>query len=554
MAMDSEADPDLDDGQLATLARFGTSELVAVGDVVYRVGDAAYDLVIVESATVQVIREATPGEDEAVVFTRGPRGFLGEMNLLTGQSVYLTARVIHPGRIRRIATAQVRRILVEDAELGDLVLRALMARREMLKREVTHTLDIVGDGTSPETMALRTFAARMSLPHAWFDSTSLTGLALMRQADLTSAHLPAVVLPQEVITSATPGRVAERLGLSFRASDQVIDLLVVGAGPAGLAAAVYAASEGLVTTLLDTIGPGGQAALSPRIENYLGFPHGLSGAELTGRATAQAMKFGAQLFAPCDVVELDTAGECPIAVLTDGTRIPARAVVVASGARYKALDIQRWREFEEAGNIHYAATELEVKPYASQPVTVVGGANSAGQAALFLASRGSRVDLVVRGASLGARMSNYLVVRLRSHPLIYVHTQTQVSALHGQDQLAEVTLTHDESGIAEIRPSQGLFCFIGAVPATSWLTSVGLDEDGFVLTDAQVVEAGLGEQWPAAGRAPLPFETSVPGVFAAGDVRHGSMKRVAAAVGEGAGAVSSVHAAIGFRYEGPPVA
>jgi thioredoxin reductase (NADPH) len=553
LAMASEADPELNDGQLATLARFGTSELVAAGDVVYRTGEVANDLVIVESAAVEIVREATPGEDETVVFTRGPRGFLGEVNLLTGQVVYLTARVTVPGHIRRISPAQFRRVLAEDADLGELLLRALMARREVLKTNVPHMLDIIGDGRSPQTMALRTYAARMSLPHAWFDSSSPTGLALMRQADLTIAHLPAVVLPQEVIPAATPGRVAERLGLSFSASDQVIDLLVVGAGPAGLAAAVYAASEGLVTTLLDSIGPGGQAALSPRIESYLGFPHGLSGAELTGQATAQAMKFGAQLFAPCDVVGLDTAGECPTAVLSDGTRIASRAVVIASGAHYKALSIPRWREFEEAGCILYSATELEVKPYASRPVTVVGGANSAGQAALFLASRGSHVDLVIRGSSLGARMSDYLVARLRSHPLISVHTQTQVSALYGHDRLSDVTLTDNASGNSELRPSHGLFCFIGAVPATSWLTSVALDEDGFVFTDAQVVEANLGEQWSAIGRAPLPFETTVPRVFAAGDVRHGSMKRVAAVVGEGASAVSSVHSAIGFRYEGPHV-
>jgi thioredoxin reductase (NADPH) len=333
---------------------------------------------------------------------------------------------------------------------------------------------------------------------------------------------------------------SQHLGLTYRRTPKgVADLTIVGAGPAGLAAAVYGASEGLETVLLDAVATGGQAAASSRIENYMGFPFGLSGAALTGRAAVQALKFGAHLGSPCGVVSLRSSGPCDhVVTLTDGVEIPTRTVLVATGAAYRNLPLDRWPEFVGAG-IYYAATDLEAHAVSGLPVTVVGGANSAGQAAVYLARRAAHVTLVVRGGDLSAKMSNYLVDRILADPRITVRTATEVTALAGGGRLEEITLTGRESGDSAACGCFGLFCFIGATPATEWLSDVALDRAGFIPTDLQ-----LGDRWTGAGRDPLPFETSVPGVFAAGDVRSESMKRVAAAVGEGASAVRSVHQAL----------
>jgi thioredoxin reductase (NADPH) len=311
-----------------------------------------------------------------------------------------------------------------------------------------------------------------------------------------------------------------------------------------LAAAVYAASEGLCTALLDAFGPGGQAASSSRIENYLGFPSGISGAQLAERAETQALKFGAQFSTPCEIVALEI-DEHLHAVLSDGEDIPTRALIIASGARYRSLPLERWTEFVGAG-IFYAATELEARSCADGPVTVVGGGNGAGQAALFLASFGCEVTVAIRRPEIESGMSRYLVDRLLANPRITVRGGTEVTRLGGEHALESISITGPAGEISD-QACGGLFCFIGAEPATSWLTGVALDDHGFVRTDVDITSDELGETWSALGRRPLPFESSVPGVFAVGDVRHGSMKRVAAAVGEGASAVRSVHTAIGAR-------
>jgi thioredoxin reductase (NADPH) len=306
---------------------------------------------------------------------------------------------------------------------------------------------------------------------------------------------------------------------------------------------VYGASEGLTTVVLDAVGPGGQAAASSRIENYLGFPSGISGAELAERAESQALKFGARLSTPCEIVALGI-DEHLRALLADGTDIPTRALIIASGARYRSLPLERWDEFAGAG-IFYAATELEARSCADGPVTVVGGGNGAGQAALFLASCGCEVTVAIRRPEIESGMSRYLVDRLLANPKITVRGGTEVTRLDGEHLLESISLA-GPAGQNE-QACRGLFCFIGAEPATGWVNGVALDAHGFVRTDVQLTSDELGETWSALGRRPLPFETSVPGVFAVGDVRHGSMKRVAAAVGEGASAVRSVHTAVGVR-------
>lgn len=543
-----QAFPVLTDDQRARLCAYGTSEPVSVGDTLFRPGDLTYDLVLIQQGVIDIVSAATSDAPEEIVVQHKAGAFLGELNLLTGQRVYLTARVSEAGAVCRVSADSFRRLMAEDPELSDLLLKAFLARREYLRDSAAaRNIEIVGSSLSASALALRTYAARQRLPHLWFDSETVEGKAVMSAADLTAPDLPAVLTPGRILRHATPGELAEHLGLSYhRSADKAVDLVVIGGGPAGLAAALYGASEGLQTVLIDAVATGGQAAASSRIENYLGFPSGVSGVELTGRATIQALKFGAELSSPCKAASLDCNGGQLRVVLEDGTDIVTRSAIIATGARYRALPLQRWSEFEGAG-IYYAATELEARVCGNQPVAVIGGANSAGQAALYLASRDSAVNLVVRGGDLYAGMSSYLAERLLAEPRVTIHTNTEVTALDGDASLSRISLINRATGEANDAACKGLFCFIGAVPATDWLTSIALDGDGFVRTDVQLGDADLGEIWANMGRRPLPFETNVPAVFAAGDVRSGSMKRVAAAVGDGSSAVRSVHAALGAR-------
>ncbi len=535
------ATPRLSPEHAARLRTYGSPEPLTAGQRLFGPGDAAYDLLLVDTGEVHVVAPAVADAPEAPIVRFGPGEIVGELSLLTGEAPVLIGRVARSGRAHRVRAEGLRRLMDEDPELSDLLLRAFVARRARLSASAARrTTTIVGPPRAKETLALRTYAERLSLMHEWIDSGSVHGRALLRATGLQPADLPAVFLPMALLTQATPGDLAQALGLVAVAQlTETVDLVVVGAGPAGLAAAVYGASEGLDTVLLDREGPGGQAAASARIENYLGFPSGLSGADLTGRAAVQALKFGARLSAPCAVAALDRSGRELRVRLNDDTEFSARAAIVATGARYRTLDLDRWDDYVGSG-IYFAATELEARACAGAPVTVVGGANSAGQATLFLASKGCAVTLAVRGPALGRSMSAYLVDRIRAEARIDVRLSAEVTELRGDAELREVRL-----GDGAPQPCAGLFCFIGAEPETGWLAGLATDDDGFLRTDAQLAAADLGEQWRTLGRRPLPFECSAPGVFAAGDVRSGSMKRVAAAVGEGASAVRSVHAAIG---------
>lgn len=527
--------PMLTDAQWKRLCSFGTPHDVAAGEYIFRSGDRDYDLILIESGTVEVVRDSLWWIDEAVIASMGPRSFVGELGLLNGQGAFLSARMTAPGRVLRVTRADLRRLMAEDDELCDLVLHALWARRESLRKgPAALTLKLVGPASSRDFLALRRFAERLDLAHVAVELPpgelgSLTG------HDLTVDDLPVAFIQGEPILRATPGMVAERLGLSYQANgDEIVDLVVVGGGPAGLAAAIYGASEGLSTVLLDAVAPGGQAAATSRIENFLGFPFGVSGGNLIGQACLQALKFGVRVYAPCEAVKLEPAGDLLDVTLTDGRIIRARTAIVTAGAAYRRLDLDRWSDFERSG-IYYAATQLELRQVIDSPVVVVGGANSAGQASLYLAANGCPVRLVVRGSDLGTRMSSYLVDRLMEDPRVEVHTGSSVTGLDGGEFLERVSI--DSVGTVDAR---GLFCFIGAEPATTWLTELDRDAGGFLRTGTDIAAQSLA-QWQMLGREPLPFETSIPRVFAAGDVRRGSMKRVAAAVGEGSSAVASVH-------------
>ncbi|GAA1959522.1 FAD-dependent oxidoreductase [Agromyces allii] len=532
--------PEPTDEQWGRMLRYGAPTATQAGDVLFAAGDRWYDLVLVESGAVDIVREPLKWIEETRIATLGPRSFAGELGLLNGQRAFLTARVSEPGVVHRIDHAALQRMMAEDDELCDLMLRTLWARREQLRRgPAAWTLKIIGSGRSRDAVALRRYAERLDLVHTWVDIDDPEVATAYSNHGFSLADLPVAIVQGENLPNATPGELAELLGLAYAAEDDAtVDLAVVGAGPAGLAAAIYGASEGLQTVLLDAVAPGGQSSATSRIENYLGFPFGVSGDDLTAQASLQAIKFGVHVIAPCEAVRLDPGAGLLELTLADGAVVRARAVVVTTGVAYRSLDLERWKEFEGAG-IHYAASTLELRQVAGGEVVVVGGANSAGQAALALAASGCRVRLVVRADDLGRQMSSYLVDRITEDGRIDVHTGTQVTGLDGGGTLERVTLGGATDQTVECR---GLFCFIGAEPATEWLGGLERDDEGFVHTGADVV--GLGNDWRALGRMPLPFETSIPRVFAAGDVRRGSMKRVAAAVGEGSSAVASVHRAL----------
>jgi thioredoxin reductase (NADPH) len=534
---DADAFPVLSKAQLLEMSPFGTEQSTVAGQLLFEAGEASYDLFVLLEGAAEIVR--LDGADAVVIASYGPGGFAGELNLLTGQRRSLSCRVTEVGRVLVIEQAEFRRLMSVRPALAEIIFNALVARREVLRSgEGAQAIRIVGSRYSPEAMSLRAFAEHSHLAHAWIDledaedpDAALAGMGLRRE------DIPAVLTATETLRRPSPATFAEHLGLTFSPTPgYVFDLVVVGSGPAGLAAAVYGASEGLRTVSLDAVAVGGQAGSSSRIENYAGFPNGISGEDLTGRAAVQAMRLGARLNAPCEVVGLRAESGFHVLVLADGSEIPTRAVIVASGARYQRLAMGNLERFEGAG-VYYAATDLEARVCSGTAVMVIGGGNSAGQAAIYLGQSNCSVTIAIRRDALTETMSQYLIERIEADPKIDLMTGVEVRALDGEDRLQHVTLESTATGTRQTIPCSGLFCFIGARPATAWLgDAVALDRDGFVLTDRQLPESPAG-----SGSGVLPFETSVPGVFAAGDVRHGSMKRVAAAVGEGSSAVRSVH-------------
>jgi thioredoxin reductase (NADPH) len=534
----AEALPTLTNAQLERLHAYGFERDVEAGERLFAAGELISDFYVVLRGFVEIVRPTW--DTETVIASNGPGTLIGELNQITGQRRFLTARVAEPSRVLQVPQEEFRRLLASDNELSSLIVSALLARRIALREnEAVRTLRIFGSRYSPEALRLREWVARNRLPHEFVD------LEEQQDADVRLAAVgmrrhdtPVVVTPTRVMRHATPGELAELLGMTYHAvPGHTFDAVIIGAGPAGLGAAVYAASEGLDTVVLDAVAVGGQASASSRIENYLGFPQGITGEDLTSRAAVQAQRFGARLSSPCRVASMQVGDGFHAIELEDGSIVPARAVIIATGARYRKLPLPRWESFEGAG-IYFAATDIEARVCAGQPVVVLGGGNSAGQAALFLAAQHAHVTIVIRGDDLAAKMSRYLVDRVTADPGIDVRMQATIRTVDGDDHLERVVV-EDANGELHELPCSGLFCFIGAAPATSWLPDdVARDSAGFVRTDRDLPR-DEGALWDSLGREPLPLETSLPGVFAVGDVRHGSVKRVAAAVGEGATAVRS---------------
>ena len=538
--------PQLEPEQLAQLARYGIPQEVRYRDIVFRPGDAAYDLIVIEAGRIEIVSPAAGEEPEAVVATYGPGRFLGELNLLTGQTSLLTGRVVESGRIHRISGDQFRRLMADHPEVSDVLLRTFLDRRDPVVR-AARAIEIIGDSDSVEALALRTYAARQRLTHLWLDADTVAGQAVMRSAALSAVDLPAVVTADRVVRRANASQLAADFGLSYRPpGEDLMDLIIVGSGPAGLSAAVAASSQGLRTLVVDRVGVGGQAAAISRLGDHLGFPIGITGFELTRRAAVQARNLGTQLVSPSRVTALDATGGHIRVIVDDGASIDTRAVLIATGARYHRLPLTGWSRFE-AADIYYAATNMEARSRIGDPVTVLGGATSAGQAALYLASRSNQVTLVARGPDLRSRMSANLVDRLTAHPRVTIRTSTEITKLVGENRLEAIVLRDSVRHDERAQPCRGLFCFIGADAATSWNHGVSVDHKGFIRTGTDLDPNALGSTWSILGRAPLPFETTVPAIFAVGDVRAGSVKRAASAISEGSSAVRSVQLAIGVQ-------
>jgi thioredoxin reductase (NADPH) len=533
--------PRLDDPQIQRLAIAGERRETHVGQVLYAEGEPTEEFFVILSGSVAIVTGLP--HDERILRVHGPRRFLGELGLLEGQPSFVSAVVTEPGEVMVLGVNQLRETVAHDPVLGDIILRSYLIRRSLMIGEGTG-LRIVGSCYSPDTRRLLDFSARNRLPHRLLDLDKDTQAdALLIKFGIEVDETPVVILRgSEILRNPGNADLAQRLGLREPAEGTIAcDLLVVGAGPGGLAASVYGASEGFSVLTLDAVATGGQASTSSRIENYLGFPSGISGADLAERSRLQASKFGAQISVPAQVTSLEARGGEYVAGFEDGSEVTAKSVVLATGARYRKLAVPRIEDFESTC-VYYAATQHEAKSCPSAPVVVVGGGNSAGQATVFLADKVPKVYLAVRSDDLAQDMSRYLVDQIERNPRVEVMLHTEVKELVGDHDLRAVVVEDNQTGQRRVLEAKSLFVFIGAEPCTSWLEGLlALDANGFVLTGMDAQRELDGDLWRHVGRTPMTLETSRPGVFAVGDVRSGSTKRVASAVGDGAMAVRFVH-------------
>jgi thioredoxin reductase (NADPH) len=535
--------PRLTDQQRARLRAVGELRTVVSGEVLFREGDTGYGFFAVESGTVAIVQGY--GEENRVIAIHGAHRFLGEINLLTGSPPYLTAVVRDGGEVIQVPAERLRELLGRDQELSDLILRAFISRRSILI-DIGAGIRVIGSRYSRDSRRVREFLARNRMPYQWLDlEEDEEAEALLRALDVGTADTPVVISGRGSLRNPSNAEVAALLGLGSRGAPPALcDLVIVGAGPAGLAAAVYGASEGLDTQVIDAVAFGGQASTSSRIENYLGFPTGISGSELAERATLQARRFGARLVVPAEAVALSTEDGHYSLELADGSRVNGRAVIVATGAQYRRLALAGLERFEGLG-VYYAATQAEAHLCSNSSVVIVGGGNSAGQAAMFLSQHASACRLMIRGDDLAKSMSRYLIDELERNDRVEIFTQHEVVELKGDEALEAIVVADRRSGARQELGAKALFAFIGASPHTDWLRgNLATDEDGFLLTGRDI----QGEYLIAHGeRRPLFLETSSPGIFAVGDVHSGSVKRVASAVGEGSMAVQLVHHRLASR-------
>jgi thioredoxin reductase (NADPH) len=531
--------PRLTSAELALVKNLARPCDYADGDIVFRAGQPDIDLYIVESGRMEI---RNPTDGDRLIAVHQPGHFSGDIDILTGRPVIVTAVAKGPTRLLCVPNGQLRALLNRVPSLGEKLIIAFTRRRELLAQMGGLGLRVVGPGRCRATSMVREFLYKNFVPFTWFDTETEAGKRVL--VELGSPPKAPVIDCGNGRALVCPSlrQLASEAGIWRHPPSQEVDFAIVGAGPAGLTAAVYASSEGLSTLLLDQLGPGGQAGASSRIENFIGFPAGLSGADLATRGVLQMLKFGARMIAPVAVQKLAPAsspGDQHALQLDCGAEIRCRALLLALGVRWRRLEADGADRFAGAG-IFYACTSVEADLFDAQDVAVVGGGNSAGQAVMFLSEccPSRTVHLLVR-RTLGPSMSEYLAERIRAAANVVVHEQTEIESLHGDRHLESIRLRNNATGAATQLPCAAVFVFIGAEPAAGWLPAeIARDARGFVLTGSDVVASGL---WPRSDREPCPLETSVPGVLAAGDIRAGSVKRVGFAVGDGSLAVACAH-------------
>jgi thioredoxin reductase (NADPH) len=534
--------PTLTPEQIARIAAHGRVRPVQTGEVLIEAGDAVVPFLVVTAGRIEIVRIS--GNTETLVASHGPGQFTGEVNMLSGRRALFRARATEPGEVVELGREEMLSLVQNDAEIGEILMRAFIFRRVELIAHGIGDVVLIGSNHCAGTLRAREFLTRNGHPYSYLDLDRDSGVQeMLDQFHVGVEDVPILICRGEVVLrNPTDQQIAECLGFND-AIDQshIRDLIVVGAGPAGLAAAVYGASEGLDVLVIESSFPGGQAGSSSRIENYLGFPTGISGQELTARAYTQAQKFGAQLMVAKGASRLSCARQPYALEIEGGPRISARTIILATGAEYRKLALPDLSRFQGSG-VYHGATFMEAQLCAGEEVIVVGGANSAGQAAVFLAQTTRHVHMLVRSDGLAETMSRYLIRRIETNPAITLRTCTEIVGLEGESHLERVTWRDSRTGETESRDIRHVFVMTGATPSTGWLGDcVVRDEKGFIKTGPDLSREELDAAgWPLA-RAPHLLETSLPGVFAVGDVRGGSIKRVASAVGEGSISVSFVH-------------
>jgi thioredoxin reductase (NADPH) len=528
--------PTLSEADISALRAFGKPLTIKKGEHVWTAGDSNLCMFLVVSGEMAIVdgRLGTP----IALHAKGQ--FSGDIDVLSGRPAIVTGLAATDLELLEVESDCVRQIVGRHPALGEIILRAFLMRRSLLQEQGEFGPLVVGSRYSPDTLRIREFLARNRYPYTWQDLEDDPNVAaVLDEFHVTADQTPVVVLPSgELLRVPSNLDLANGLGIARPTETELYDLVVIGAGPAGLAAAVYGASEGLNTLVIDSSGPGGQAGSSARIENYMGFPGGVSGQELADRAVTQAERFGAKMLVPAVVqnITCNRRGGHQIDLKDEGL-LEARCVLLATGATYRKLDLDNLDQYEGRG-IYYACTNVERILCRDSSVAVVGAGNSAGQAAVFLSESTEHVCLIVRGSDLRKTMSSYLARRIEGMDRISVHLNSEICALHGENHLEAATVVNRETKQREKREVSGVFVMIGAVPCTEWVPeSIQRDANGFVLTGQAVSRDG---NWPLS-RAPYYLETSCPGVFAAGDVRSNSVKRVASAVGEGSMSVAFAH-------------
>lgn len=542
----TQAFPALSSAQIDRIRPLGQVRPVQPGDILFEPNDTAIPFFVLLSGGMEIVQPSLDGE--RTIAKHGPGEFTGEINMISGQQSLVRGRVTEKGEFLEVSGDGLRSLIARDAELSEILMRAFILRRLELIRRGYGNVIVMGSQHSAKTLEIREFLSRNGHPYTYVDLDSdRTSQELLDRFHVKPSEVPVVICCNagNVLRSPSIQELANRLrfNLSIDAT-QVRDVIIVGAGPAGLAAAVYAASEGLGVLVIETHAPGGQAGSSSKIENYLGFPTGVSGQELAARAITQAQKFGASMMIARSVVRLDCDRRPYRVILDGGETLPARSIVIATGAQYKKPHLENLERFEGEG-IYYGATFMESQLCAGEDVAVIGGGNSAGQAATFLAQTGGRVHMLVRSGELSRTMSRYLIQRLTENPAVDLHLNTELSGLAGDGHLEQVTWRDRSTGVESTHAIRHLFIMAGASPRTEWLRGcLAMDDKGFILTGRDLDGTVNGNpRWPLE-RPPQMLETTLPGVFAVGDVRAGNVKRVASAVGEGAISIHLVHRAL----------